>query len=122
MLRRSFLEFWTVLLLAVCFNDDVWAQTLNPPAKSGQELALILDYIASGWNLLTRSTTTCQAAPDPKLTDPAVLYFPSDLGIPAELPKLLHDCNVRVEQLPAVIRGPGQVTGSGIRPPGLLYL
>jgi len=95
---------------------------MNPPLKTSQELAAILDYISAAWNLLTRSTPTCQAAADPKLTDPAVLYLPADFTVPAALPKLLRDCNVRVEPLPAMIRGPGQVTGDGIHPPGLLFL
>ena len=95
---------------------------MNPPPKTSPGLAAILDYISADWNVLTRSTPTCQAAADPKLTDPAVLYLPADFAIPAALPKLLHDCNVRVDHLPAVIRGPGQVTGNGIHPAGLLFL
>jgi alpha,alpha-trehalase len=113
------------IFVAFCLHVEyarAQAQTINSPVKSSQELAVIRDYIASDWNLLTRSTTTCQAAADSKLTDPAVLYFPADLTIPSVLPKLLHDCNVRVEHLPATIHGPGQVTGNGIHPPGLLYL
>ena len=120
--QRHVLKLWAVALVVCSRVDHARAQTMNLPSKSSRELAVILDYIASDWNLLTRSTTTCQAAADPKLTDPATLYFPADLTISPALPKLLHDCNVRVEHLPAVIRGPGQVTGNGIHPPGLLYL
>lgn len=123
MLQRQVVMLWAVVLIALCsYSAAVRAQTINHPSKSGQELAAILDYISADWSLLTRSTPTCQAAADPKLTDPAVLYLPADFAIPAGLPKLLQDCHVRVEHLPAVIRGPGQVTGNAIHPPGLLFL
>jgi alpha,alpha-trehalase len=114
----------TVLVFVVFYSHFKYAgaQGMNPPAKSRQELTVILDYIAADWKLLTRSTATCQATADPKLTDPAVLYLPVAFTIPTALPKLLQTCNVRVSNLPAVIRGPGQVTGDGIHPPGLLYL
>jgi alpha,alpha-trehalase len=114
----------TVLVFVVFYSHFKYAgaQGMNPPAKSRHELTVILDYIAADWKLLTRSTATCQATADPKLTDPAVLYLPADFTIPAALPNLLQTCNVRVSNLPVVIRGPGQVTGDGIHPPGLLYL
>jgi alpha,alpha-trehalase len=71
---------------------------------------------------LTRSTTTCEAVADPKLTETTELYLPADFAIPAPLQKLSPDCKVRVEHLPFTIRGPGRVTGTGINPPGLLFL
>jgi alpha,alpha-trehalase len=120
--RRHLLPVWMAISVALYSHVEVRAQTMNSSSKNSQELTAILAYIASDWSLLTRSTTTCQAAADPKLVDPAVLYFPNDLAIPPALPKLLQECNVRVEHLPTVIHGPGQVTGNGIRPPGLLFL
>jgi alpha,alpha-trehalase len=121
--HKHVVMLWAVALIALCsYSAAVRAQTMNPPLKTSQQLAAILDYISADWKLLTRSTPTCQATADPKLTDPAVLYLPTDFAIPAALPKLLQDCNVRVEHLPATIRGPGQVTGNGIHPPGLLFL
>jgi alpha,alpha-trehalase len=119
--QRHVLKLWAVVLIVCSRVDHARAQTMNRPAKSGQGLAVILDYIASDWNLLTRSTATCQAAADPKLADPAVLYLPADFTIPPALPKLLQACKVHVANLPALIQGPGQVTGNGIHP-GLLYL
>jgi alpha,alpha-trehalase len=117
--KRVF-TFLVVVLLV--HGGDLRAQSANTPPNDNRKLSAILDYIASDWNLLTRSTSTCQAAADPKIPDPAVLYMPADFNIPPALPKLLQTCNVRVEHLPAVIRGPGQVTGSTIHPSGLLFL
>jgi alpha,alpha-trehalase len=59
---------------------------------------------------------------DPKLTNATVLYLPADFPAPAALQKLSQECNVRVDHLPAVIHGPGQVRGNGTNPHGLLFL
>lgn len=95
---------------------------MNHPSNSSRELTTILDYISADWSLLTRSTATCEAASDPKLTDPVTLYLPADFAIPPALPELFRDCNVRIERLSEVIRGPGQQTSNGFHPPGLLFL
>ena len=86
------------------------------------ELQPILDYISSSWSVLKRSTTTCEGIADPKLTEAVRLYLPADLAMPAGLRKLSQECNVRVEMLPRVIDRPGELTGQGVQPPGLLYL
>jgi len=90
--------------------------------KRKQELQAILDYISSSWSVLSRSTATCEAVADPKLTEIPVLYLPADLAMPATLQKLSRECNLRVEHLPRIIHGPGQVRRNEIHPPGLLYL
>ena len=95
---------------------------MNHPSNSSRELATILDYISADWSLLTRSTATCEAASDPKLTDPVTLYLPADFTISPALPALFRDGNVRIERLSEVIRGPGQQTSNGVHPPGLLFL
>jgi alpha,alpha-trehalase len=95
---------------------------MNHPSNGSRELATILDYISADWSLLTRSTATCEAASDPKLTDPATLYLPANFAIPPALPELFRDSNVRIEHLSEAIRGPGQQTGHGIHPHGLLFL
>jgi alpha,alpha-trehalase len=86
------------------------------------KLQPILDYISSGWNTLTRSTTSCAGVADAKLSQPSVLYLPADFAIPSALKGLSPQCGIRVEHLPFLINGSGQVTGSGIQPPGLLFL
>jgi alpha,alpha-trehalase len=98
------------------------AQSMDQSPKRSHELQGILDYISSSWSVLSRSTTTCEGIADPKLTGTAVLYLPADLAIPAALQKLLAECKARVEHLPHIIHGPGQVTGDDVHPPGLLFL
>lgn len=95
---------------------------MNGLPQRKHELQAILDYISSSWSVLSRSTATCESVADPKLTEVATLYLPADLAKPAALEKLPRECNVRVEHLPRIIHGPGQVTGNGIQPPGLLFL
>ena len=95
---------------------------MNGSPKRNQELQAILQYISASWSVLSRSTASCEAVVDPKLTDASILYLPVDLAMPAALQKLPQDCHVRVERLPRVISAPGQVTGNGVRPPGLLFL
>jgi alpha,alpha-trehalase len=95
---------------------------MNGSPKRNQELQAILDYISSSWTVLSRSTATCEAVADPKLTETPILYLPADMAFPAALQKLSRECKVRVEHLPDVIHGPGEVTKNGIHPRGLLYL
>jgi alpha,alpha-trehalase len=103
-----------------------------PPAQAqamkasthNSELRAIREYISSGWDVLTRSTSTCQAVADSKLTEEPILYVPADMAIPDALQKLPQECKLQVEHIPFVIRAPGQVAADReiIHPPGLLYL
>jgi alpha,alpha-trehalase len=114
---------WGVVLLAIfscCTCSE--AQLTEHPLNDDQRLRAILDYISSGWNMLTRSATTCTAVADNKFIEPSLLYLPKDLSGSSALAKFAEDCNIRLERLPFIINGPGQVTGNGIRPPGLLFL
>jgi alpha,alpha-trehalase len=120
--RHLFLVWEIALIAAFSYPYDVTAQAMKDPTKSNDPLAATLDYISRDWSLLTRSTTTCQAVADPKLTEPTVLYLPADFPAPAAVQKLSQECNIRVEHLPAVIHGPGQVGGNGINSHGLLFL
>jgi alpha,alpha-trehalase len=111
------------ILAVLCFcSFSVQAQAMNGSPKRTQELQAILDYISSGWTVLSRSTTTCKGVADPKLTEVAILYVPADLAIPSAFQKLSPDCKVRAEYLPRIIRGPGELTGGDVQPPGLLFL
>lgn len=111
------------ILAVLCFCSlDIHAQAMNGLPKRKHGLQAILDYISSSWSVLSRSTATCESVADPKLTEVATVYLPADLAIPAALQKLPPECNVRVEHLPHIIHGPGQATGNGIQPPGLLFL
>jgi alpha,alpha-trehalase len=107
----------------LCFCSlDVHAQAMNGSSTQNQELQAVLDYISSSWSVLRRSTATCEAIADPKLTEVVTLYLPADLAIPDGLQNLPRECNVQVQRLPRIVHGAGQVTGNGIHPPGLLFL
>jgi alpha,alpha-trehalase len=111
-----------VLMAPYLWTVPAQTQAFKHPSNDAGKLRAILDYISSAWDTLTRSTKTCEAITDPKLTESVVLYMPTDLTIPAALQKLSRECSVRVKPLPFVIRGPGQITDNGIQPPGLLFL
>jgi len=113
-----------VKLLASCLL--IWialaafAASSDQPAPAG--LSPILQYISSDWDVLTRSMTRCDSVVDPKLPESSVLYLPAGFAEPEAVKKLEHDCKVRVEHLPAVIKRPGQIDVSAIHPHGLLFL
>jgi alpha,alpha-trehalase len=125
-LRRCvtmFLLASAALLVILCSRvPAAQAPAMNHSSNDAAKLRAILEYISSSWSVLSRSTTTCESVADPKLTDATVLYVPADMEIPAALQKLSRECKVRVEHLPMIIRGPGEVTRTRIQPPGLLYL
>src|SRR5262252_4022786 len=82
----------------------------------------ILDYIRSGWNVLTRSSEDCLMVADPKLTEAAILYLPAGYRAPDALKRFVRECQVRLESLPFVIREYGEAAGHTIQPEGLLFL
>jgi len=114
---------WLAALL-VCTLVSIAAsgQTLPGPHQSNRGLAEILAYIHSGWDSLTRSTSSCAAVADPKLTAPPVIYLPAGLEEPNDLAQMEHECKVTVAHLPHVIHRLGTVDVESINPPGLLYL
>jgi alpha,alpha-trehalase len=114
---------WAVVIVAIVFwCTRTEAQVPKPPWNGDRRLDAILDYISSGWNVLTRSATSCTGVADNKVIEPSLLYLPKDLPSSTALEKLSPNCNIRLEHLPLIISGPGQVTGNGIQPPGLLFL
>jgi Trehalase len=111
----------SILFACSCWSVDPGAQVIDHPAYRDGNLRPILDYIASGWATLTRSTATCEGIADIKVTEPAVLYLPADLPVPEGLKDNPQACG-SVRHLPFVLNRLGQVKGNGIQPPGLLYL
>jgi alpha,alpha-trehalase len=91
------------------------------PQQSTQGPQDILHYISSGWDVLTRSMTKCETVSDPKTPEKSVVYLPAGFPVPPAVQAIQKNCAVRVEHLP-VIENLGQVDGSKIRPPGVLYL
>ncbi|QRN96751.1 hypothetical protein JRI60_48545 [Archangium violaceum] len=85
----------------------------------------VLAYISQGWDVLTRSQSSCEVVKDPKLEpgEHSVLYLPMNLPEPASVQALRQKCpEVQVQRLPQVITGPGQVDVRKLRAQGLLYL
>ena len=113
---------FAVMMVLGAWRGDPDARSLDPRERGEGNLRPILDYISSGWQTLTRSTTSCEGVADAKLTQSSTLYVPADFAVPAELTRGLQQCGVSVQHLPFVIRKPGEITINRIDPPGLLYL
>ena len=91
-------------------------------AAQDQGLSTIREYIAAGWDSLTRSLTDCKTIVDPKLAAASVLYIPADFEVPTAVEQLQRQCNVQAQHLPIVIHNLGEVDPGKIDPAGLLYL
>jgi alpha,alpha-trehalase len=123
LLRRAgvgkFAGVWWVLIVVLSLTP---ALARDPqPASANPGLDPILQYISTGWDTLTRSMTDCNTVVDPKLVEESILYLPAGSPTPEAVREMQQRCHAKVEQLPVVITGPGQVT-TNITPPGLLYL
>jgi alpha,alpha-trehalase len=95
----------------------------QPERLTGEaSLTEILAYIHAGWDALTRSTSSCGAASDPKLSAAPVIYLPADLEPPRDLDEMRRVCKVTIAHLPQVIHQLGTTDADSIQPPGLLYL
>ena len=90
------------------------APTVAPPP--------ITDYIAKGWDSLTRSMTDCATVVDPKVTSKSVLYIPADFAVTADMRELEKRCSVEIRALPKVITKAGDIDTNSFHPQGLLYL
>jgi len=111
-----------VLLCAAILTIAAPGQSAPPSPQNDQSLDQILAYIHSGWDSLTRSTSSCAAVVDPKLSAPPVIYLPAGFQEPDDLKRMEHECKVTVAHLPQVIHGLGTADVGSINPPGLLYL
>jgi alpha,alpha-trehalase len=89
---------------------------------SASGLAPIRQYIASGWDTLTRSMTECKSVVDPKMKVHPVLYLPAGMAVPPAVEKLHKECNVEIQHLAKPIKQLGEIDMSTIHPHGLLYL
>ena len=98
------------------------AQSSDQGLDRDPHLKDILAYIHSGWDSLTRSTTSCIGVPDPKVAAPSVIYLPDEFPEPKELEEMQSHCKVTVTHLPRVIHQLGSNDVEAIQPPGLLYL
>jgi alpha,alpha-trehalase len=108
-----------VFLVAGSSSGIANAQTA---AVQGKGLDPIREYIAAGWDSLTRSLTECKTVVDSKLAAASVFYIPADFEVPAAVEQLQKQCNVQARHLPAVIHRLGEADPGKIDPAGLLYL
>jgi alpha,alpha-trehalase len=109
-----------VLFLAAANGTGTAHAQTDVAQKQG--LTPIREYIASGWDSLTRSLADCKTIVDPKLAAASVLYIPADFEVPAAVQQLRKQCNVQTQHLPMVIHNLGEVDPGKIDPAGLLYL
>ncbi|MFY9562187.1 MAG: trehalase family glycosidase [Terriglobales bacterium] len=107
------------MLILVASSLDAAAQQQK---KSASGLAAIRQYIAAGWDNLTRSMTDCASMVDPKMKVSPVLYLPAGLPVPPAVEKLHTTCNVEIEHLSKPIHQLGEIDTKAIHPHGLLYL
>jgi alpha,alpha-trehalase len=107
------------LLASIFFAAHAMGQAA-PTITPG--LAPIRQYIAAGWDNLTRSMTDCPSVVDPKMKVNPVLYVPAGFAVPPAAEKLHADCNVEIEHLPKAIHQLGEIDTSTFHPHGLLYL
>jgi alpha,alpha-trehalase len=124
--RRSWsvrARFLSATLVAILFLFIAPLGQAQPvPIAGDANLNRILAYIHTGWDSLTRSTSSCSALADPKLSAAPVLYLPAGFEQPRELDQMERDCKVTIAHLPQVIHQLGATDADSIQPPGLLYL
>src|SRR3981081_1377689 len=115
--RKLYLSiFCLLILLASSFHAVAQGKTSAPG------LAPIRQYIANGWDTLTRSMTDCASVVDPKMKVHPVLYLPAGFPVPPAVEKLHAECNVEIQHLPKPIHQLGEIDTNTIHPHGLLYL
>src|SRR5580704_3827583 len=106
----------------ILFSRAALGQSQPERSTGGANLKEILAYIHTGWDALTRSTSSCAAASDPKLLASPVIYLPADFAPPRDLDEMQRGCKVTIAHLPQLIHQLGTTDADSIQPPGLLYL
>jgi alpha,alpha-trehalase len=106
-------------LAAILLLASVAATAQSPTAASQ---AGIREYIASGWDTLSRSMSECKSVGDLKVQTTPVLYLPADLPTPTAVAAMQANCHVDVHHLPRVIHHIGDVQPTELPVEGLLYL
>src|ERR1700679_1691324 len=107
-----------IFLIVRIFSIAAPGQSQRKPGAGDAHLNEILAYIHTAWDSLTRSTSSCGAIADSKLSSAPVLYLPADFEEPQELDKMQHNCKVKVEHLPQVIHQLGTADAETIQPAG----
>jgi alpha,alpha-trehalase len=81
-----------------------------------------LDYIANGWDVLTRSMSDCATVVDSKISTTSIIYVPAEFTVTEDLHALEKRCSVEIRILPRVIHKLGEIDTRSFYPHGLLYL
>ena len=110
----------SIALLAIAVASASYSAP--KPQDKLQGLQPINNYIATGWDRLTRSLDNCETFADPKLAGHPTLYLPFNYPETAAVQQLPGKCGVQIAHLPRVISAPGEIDPAQINPPGLLYL
>ncbi|MGC1370595.1 MAG: hypothetical protein WA824_00530, partial [Candidatus Sulfotelmatobacter sp.] len=76
------------------------AEQTSAQVNANYGLKPILDYIATGWDALTRSMAECGSVVDPKIKVPPVLYLPKNMPEPDAVKELAAGCTLQIEHLP----------------------
>jgi alpha,alpha-trehalase len=108
--------------LVLCLAAAAPSRTCAQQSAAASGLDPIRNYIAAGWDTLTRSMADCKSVVDPKLAAASVLYLPADIGVPGDVRQLQKQCQVQVKRLPQVIHQLGEIDSGQVEPEGLLYL
>src|SRR5580692_10687210 len=108
--------------LVAIFSLAALGQSQPERLPGDASLRKILAYIHTGWDTLTRSTSSCGAASDPKLSASPIIYLPADFKSPQDLDEIQRVCKVTIAHLHEVIHQLVTTAADSIQPPGLLYL
>jgi alpha,alpha-trehalase len=115
-------RFGVALVVFLTVSSAIGTANAQTAAAQDQGLNPIREYIAAGWDSLTRSLTDCKTIVDSKLATASVLYMPADFEVPPAVQQLQKQCNVQAQHLPIVIHNLGEIDPGKIDPAGLLYL
>ena len=115
-------SIWVFVILSIFLVAPEFHAGATSSEQTDSGMGPVLRYIASDWDVLTRSMTRCDSIVDPKLPEAALLYLPASFPEPDSVKQLEQACKVRVEHLPMVIQRPGQAGVDAISPQGLLFL
>jgi alpha,alpha-trehalase len=117
-IHRARLATFVLVTIALASTTLSTRRPQTPPSA----LEPIQNYIATGWDRLTRSLDNCETFADPKLAGHPTLYLPFNYPETPAVQQLPAKCNVQIAHLPRTIHAPGEIDPSQINPPGLLYL
>jgi alpha,alpha-trehalase len=115
-------SFPTTLIVVAILSIAVSGQSPPQRLPGNASLTEILAYIHKGWDSLTRSTDSCAAISDAKLSVAPVLYLPAGFQEPRDLDRMQRECRVTIAHLPQAIHQLGSSDFESIEPAGLLYL